>query len=411
MIATSPPYFGLRDYGVADQLGLEPLHDCLAWAKGGEPCGRCFVCDLRLVARELWRVLRDDGTMWLNLGDSYARSPKKGGSGPGGKEQDWYGDNYGAARGAEIPEGMKQKDLMGVPWRVALALQADGWTLRSDVIWSKPNPMPESVTDRPTKAHEYVFLFSKRAKYFYDHHAVKEPLAEESWGRMDRKERLMERTGTGTLGKQIKNGVNGDHAYAGLALDRNGKTGYDVSGRNARTVWNVATKPYPGSHFATWPPDLVEPMIEASTSEAGVCSACGRQWVRVVTRGEVVPIPGNPNPVKEYAAASGHSNGQGKTTLHRTRPVIESSFEPACACGCSPVPAVVLDPFAGSGTTLMVARRLGRAGIGLDLSLPYLLEQARPRLLKESLPLPEISGGVLNSLEHHQRQTRLPLGF
>ncbi len=134
MIATSPPYFGLRDYGVADQLGLEPLHDCLAWAKGGEPCGRCFVCDLRLVARELWRVLRDDGTMWLNLGDSYARSPKKGGSGPGGKEQDWYGDNYGAARGAEIPEGMKQKDLMGVPWRVALALQADGWTLRSDVI-------------------------------------------------------------------------------------------------------------------------------------------------------------------------------------------------------------------------------------------------------------------------------------
>lgn len=370
MVATSPPYFGLRDYGVADQLGLEPLHDCLAWAKGEEPCGRCFVCNLRLVARELWRVLRDDGTLWLNLGDSYGRGKrvdnvndnKRGASANTGHVSLTAAKAYGQGTRAHLTE----KSLIGVPWRVALALQADGWTLRSDVIWSKPNPMPESVTDRPTKAHEYVFLFSKGAKYFYDHEAVKE-LSKADWGTRDWSNGKYHNEGSGLT---PHNGLNKSYIVA-----------------NKRTVWEVSTKPYPGSHFATWPPDLVEPMIKVSTSVVGACLACGRQWVRVVVKGEAVPIPGNPNPVNEYAAASGHSNGQGKTTLHRTRPVLSSSFTPACTCDCDPVPAIVFDPFAGSGTTLMVARRLGRAGVGLDLSYAYLSEQARPRLLKDALPL------------------------
>lgn len=147
-VVTSPPYFNLRDYGHEGQIGLEETPDA-------------YVDRLVDVFREVRRVLRDDGTLWLNLGDSYARSPAKGGSGPGGKNREWYGDNYGQARGAEIPAGLKQKDLIGIPWRVAFALQADGWVLRQDVIWSKGNPMPESVRDRCTKSHEMVFMFAK----------------------------------------------------------------------------------------------------------------------------------------------------------------------------------------------------------------------------------------------------------
>jgi len=182
---TSPPYFGLRDYGHSGQMGLEPTPEE-------------FVFELVSVLREVRRVLRDDGTLWLNLGDSYAGSGK------------------GLA-------GCKPKDLIGIPWMVAFALRADGWYLRQDIIWHKPNPMPESVTDRCTKAHEYIFLLSKSERYYFDHEAIKEPLAEESISRAKRKQRLMDKFGVGTLGKQIVDGVDTTHSYAGLALGRNGK--------------------------------------------------------------------------------------------------------------------------------------------------------------------------------------------
>ena len=267
---TSPPYFGLRDYGHDSQIGLEDTPEA-------------YVQRLVEVFREVRRVLRDDGTLWLNLGDSYAA--QRGGThqpaetlagGKGGKTVDGARvnrdrhDGYNPTRNAHAI-GLKHKDLIGIPWRVAFALQADGWYLRQDIIWHKPNPMPESVTDRCTKAHEYIFLLSKSERYFYDNEAVKEPLAEASIGRAGRKQRLMDRTGAGTLGKQIVDGVDATHAYAGLALGRNGKTGYDIDSglRNRRSVWTVATKPYKGAHFATFPPELIRPCILAGSRPGG----------------------------------------------------------------------------------------------------------------------------------------------
>ena len=304
---TSPPYFGLRDYGHDSQIGLEDTPEA-------------YVQRLVEVFREVRRVLRDDGTLWLNLGDSYA------GAGPSGAsyqskstiarqvkqtEGNFRISKTLAQRGLTYaekkpvpPPGLKSKDLIGVPWRVAFALQADGWYLRQDIIWHKPNPMPESVTDRCTKAHEYIFLLSKSERYFYDNEAVKEPLAEASIGRAGRKQRLMDRTGAGTLGKQIVDGVDATHAYAGLALGRNGKTGYDIDSglRNRRSVWTVATKPYKGAHFAVYPPALITPCILA---------------------------------------------------------------------GCPPG-GTVLDPFAGSGTTALVALEAGRKAVLCELNADYI---------------------------------------
>jgi site-specific DNA-methyltransferase (adenine-specific) len=226
---TSPPYFGLRDYGVEGQLGLEATPDE-------------FCAALVEVFREVRRVLKDDGTTWLNLGDSYARPTAKGGSGPSGKNRAYYGDNYGDAGGAGVPAGLKDKDLIGIPWRVAFALQADGWYLRQDIIWHKPNPMPESVRDRCTKAHEYIFLLTKSPKYFFDSEAMREP---EVCGRK-----------RGPAEHPDKASTNGN---AGLA--RRESDGF----RNKRSVWTVSTKPYKGAHFATFPPDLIRPCIQAGS--------------------------------------------------------------------------------------------------------------------------------------------------
>lgn len=203
MCVTSPPYFGLRDYGHDGQIGLERTPDQ-------------YIAAMVEVFRCVRDVLADDGTLWLNIGDSYARPLAKGGSGPGGKNREWYGENYGEAGGAGVPEGCKPKDLIGIPWMLAFALRADGWYLRQDIIWHKPNPMPESVRDRCTKAHEYVFLLSKSERYYFDSEAMKEPAA-------------------------------------------------DDETRNRRSVWTVATRSYRGAHFATFPPALIEPCILAGS--------------------------------------------------------------------------------------------------------------------------------------------------
>ena len=238
---TSPPYYGLRDYGHEGQIGLEQSPDE-------------YVQKMVAVFREVRRVLRKDGTVWLNLGDSYASG---GMSNPSAKSTLGGGKDRGAAEYSivrTIPDGLKPKDLIGIPWRVAFALQADGWYLRQDIIWHKPNPMPESVTDRCTKAHEYIFLLTKSARYWYDAEAVKEANSETS------------RTG-GCYRNEwkyapLKSGTEKSAMAVGVPIPRNG--------RNRRSVWTVSTKPFKGAHFAVFPEKLIEPCILAGCPKGGI---------------------------------------------------------------------------------------------------------------------------------------------
>jgi len=249
---TSPPYWGLRDYGNDGQIGLE-----------GSP--EEFVEALCLVFDEVWRVLADDGTLWLNLGDSY--KPAGNSSTKKGFNERYFGrkpttDKQGADEGHVDrsqfnADGVKPKDLVGIPWRVAFALQARGWFLRSEIIWHKPNPMPESVTDRPTKSHEHIFLLAKSAKYFYDHEAIKEPVAESS---LERAKYAFHSDAPST-----KNNALGDKQ--GIHVDEMGTRFVNPSGRNKRDVWTVPTKGYDGAHFAVYPTALIEPCILAGSRE------------------------------------------------------------------------------------------------------------------------------------------------
>ena len=299
-VVTSPPYWGLRDYGVSGQMGLEPSP-------------KEYVAQMVEVFREVRRVLRNDGTVWLNLGDSYSSGGRttqtaptlrrKGHDEASGKQK--YLNNF-AVRPGNV-DGTKPKDLIGIPWRVAFALQEDGWYLRQDIIWHKPNPMPESVRDRCTKAHEYIFLLSKGPRYYFDSEAIKEPAT--NAGRRV------------TLGE--KSFSKGQAAGAGLKASGNGMADYyDVKDtRNRRSVWTVNTKPYKGAHFATFPPDLIVPCIKAGSRECDL----------------------------------------------------------------------ILDPFAGAGTTGLVATRLKRRFIGLELNEDY-ATMARHRIYDDA---PLLQGGTL----------------
>jgi len=250
---TSPPYFGLRDYGVDGQIGLEETPEQ-------------YISKLVEVFREVRRVLRDDGTLWVNIGDSYASLPRGGRKespgvgatqaiGPIHRAVKW-GSGGGTNFHWELPGGIKQKDLIGIPWMLAFALRADGWYLRQDIIWHKPNPMPESVRDRCTKAHEYIFLLSKSPKYYFDAEAIKEPATGrpsgnkgKSWGTNETRVRA---DGAGKV--ETTRGI----PYAGAET------------RNRRSVWTVSTKPFKGAHFATFPPDLIEPCVLAGCPEGGL---------------------------------------------------------------------------------------------------------------------------------------------
>jgi DNA modification methylase len=249
-VVTSPPYFGLRDYGVDGQIGLEPTPDE-------------FVSRLVGVFREVRRVLRDDGTVWLNLGDTYNNNPSTStipramqGNGSGAFQippEKHMQANRAKSNKAQplIDAGIKKKDLIGIPWRVTFALQADGWYLRQDIVWSKPNPMPESVKDRCTKSHEYIFLLSKSPKYYFDAEAIKEPATGRPSGNKLRKSRPTQQS--------IQRGDQ-----CGSVPWEGGET------RNRRSVWTVTTKPFKGAHFATFPPDLIEPCILAGCPVGGI---------------------------------------------------------------------------------------------------------------------------------------------
>lgn len=309
---TSPPYWGLRDYGVAGQIGLEPTP-------------QEYVSKMVAVFAELRRVLRQDGTLWLNLGDSYGAGGRTGGQ-PGNTVHN--GELHGQA---QVRNTLRNKDLCGIPWRVAFALQADGWYLRSDIIWHKPNPMPESVTDRPTKSHEYIFLLSKSERYYYDAEAVKERgVCDKLPGRgmtdtrltygaqnggnsglLALRNRLNDKARTKGKWSTEDSQSSGHRIVEGVAEARANGANHDSpfgETRNKRSVWTVPTAPYFEAHFATFPPDLIKPCILA---------------------------------------------------------------------GC-PVGGTVLDPFGGSGTTGQVALELGRKAILIELNPKY-IELAKTR--------------------------------
>jgi len=265
-VVTSPPYFGLRDYGVEGQIGLEPTLDA-------------YAAELVAVFREVRRVLREDGTCWLNLGDSYAGGGNYRGINSENSLTSKQSSNRGARGVSQLLGALgdaKPKDLIGIPWMVAFALRADGWYLRSDIIWAKPNPMPESVTDRPTKAHEYIFLLSKSARYYYDGAAIREPYAASTltqFGRAYEGEAIKDYAGAGAqnpsdvkrriVDKQRGHGRR--HAGFNDRWDAMEKHEQVAGGANKRSVWTVATQPYPEAHFATYPVALIEPCIKAGS--------------------------------------------------------------------------------------------------------------------------------------------------
>ena len=310
---TSPPYFGLRDYGVDGQIGLEETPEA-------------YVQRLVEVFKEVRRVLRDDGTLWLNLGDSYNNATSGGNGATGGRDKSTLQSQM-PPKGTtpikkKIDPMLKPKDIIGIPWRVAFALQADGWYLRQDIIWHKPNPMPESVTDRCTKAHEYIFLLSKSQKYYYDNEAIKEPVADSTVQRLSQdvdNQKGSSRVPGKTNGPMKAVRYGGNKYTQDPSIFNRTKSGnaYDFRElRNKRSVWTVTTKPFSEAHFATFPEELISPCVLAGSPEGGL----------------------------------------------------------------------VYDPFMGSGTTAYVAKKLGRHFLGSELNPAYIeIANRRVNSIEQSL--------------------------
>ena len=484
---TSPPYWGMRDYGLSHWEGGDPecshsrdnktasaptnVNDSLQpWPAG--ICGRCgakkhtagigleptvweWVANIVAMGREVWRVLRDDGTFWLNLGDCYAGSGGPGGDFRDGKGGDTYLRPY-HREGAGLPS----KNLVGQPWRAVFALQDDGWILRRDIIWHKLNPMPESVTDRPTGSHEYIFLFAKsNTAQFWTHRertgTRTAPAPDYLWtdaadgqeyryepanwsdemiacpdcdgsgeftiqvgqvslfdgiptlvsdcsrcneGRIDQPGYVKRWKRTNLWqshdyfydmeaikepARQWPPHLPGGRSKGGVRQDDDIQERWakkyaagEVSGTaNIRSVWSIPTSPYKGAHFATFPPEIPRRCIQAGTSERGVCADCGAPWVRQVEK-SAAPHDGetqssyvkgsNANRIALVRQAARSRGGEYSQEVKTT------NWQPTCDCNAATVPATVLDPFAGSGTALMVAQSLGRSGVGCDLNPAYL---------------------------------------
>jgi len=362
MCVTSPPYYGLRNYGDDNQIGLE--------ATLGE-----YISNMVAVFEQVRRVLKPEGTLWLNLGDSY------NGSGGAGGDYNKGGMREGQPKypGRKEPT-LKRKDLMGVPWRVAFALQEAGWWLRQDIIWAKPNCMPEPVKDRCTRSHEYIFMFAKNEKYFYDNTAIKEPVGD-------------------AMLKYVNNGPTHVNAFKHNAETRFGKADANrmfnsekalenvKAGRNKRDVWTVPPKPFKGAHFAVYPPDLIEPCILAGTSAKGCCSKCGKPYVRSTKKKDLgitdaMKASGanaegtyEGKDLKDYKATT-MSEQTPRTVKQRTldamsKATVTVGWEVDCDCNAEITPAVVIDPFGGSGTTAGVAIKHGRSAILCELNPDY----------------------------------------
>lgn len=449
-VVTSPPYWGLRDYGTGQweggskdcdhqkpvidlpkdrtstlmsratnqnherepwkngvcgkcgakridkQIGSEPSPDC--GTQGKRQCGRCFVCTMVKVFTSVRRVLRYDGSLWLNLGDTY---------GDGGQ-------------------------LMGMPWRVALALQANGWILRSDVPWVKRNPMPESCTDRPAKALEYVFLLVKQMGYFYDGEAIKPKATpgvyvttEKSGSSYQAKGMGRKHSGNGVPGTVWTTGDTRNFRNADLWF-QSISSPHGLTGVGDELVGlDVTTQGYPGSHFATFPVKLITPLIKASTSEKGCCVKCGKQWVREIEKvsdvdNEVIKTDKAMNGVPGLAKGTSHDRVRrldGKNYTHINKAT--NRFRPDCTCNGRLIrktvtvqdeeqeqwvyessipldehevqPATVLDPFIGSATTCAVCIELGRYSVGIDLNEKYLTNNAIVRVQGALLSRPAMS--------------------
>lgn len=486
---TSPPYWGLRDYGLEPQIwdgdadcehvwgdglpsrGQSGWHTfehkyhspgshkttigskmketqlnqnegsgsfcqlCGAWrgSLGLEPTPELYVKHIVDIFREVKRVLRNDGTFWLNLGDSYCGGGRAGTNGHayGGLEAQNRCNakvKWGPPTGKI--EGLKPKDLVGIPWRVAFALQADGWYLRSDIIWNKKNPMPESCTDRPTKSHEYLFLMSKNQKYFYDNEAIKEASV---WpDGPNSPQSIKSPYGQGFTRKNIAYSFKRKTATEGKPgspkQHRENRDNIEYCGnRNKRSVWTIATQPFPAAHFATFPPKLVEPCILAGTSEKGCCVECGAPWERVVD------VSYKNDTTKDGRPAKGNHRHNEDMVMkfasgERTRRITKTiGWQPGCKCygtdplptypkqgedesdevyqvRCEPIrleriklcklweplpakPGTILDLFIGACTTGIVAYKHDRKFIGIDLSETYLKDIAVPRIERETQQL------------------------
>lgn len=450
---TSPPYWGLRDYGTAKWEGGDPNCDHKAakeksrydyslenspiqnpnnnregtdapkWKDVCPTCGAKkvdrqiglektpeeYVAKMVDVFRGVKRVLKPEGTVWLNIGDTYNVQQQ-------GRSDDFIkrtGGNMGLnSKNARTHEytpavsGLRPKNLIGVPWRLAFALQADGWCLRQDIIWSKPNPMPESVTDRCTKAHEYIFLLSKSPQYYYDSEAIKEPgvlndgrefgVVRDRLFEYDSKQKAMGRHehrrkpsfGSAQRDTRDTHGLGGGNGGINEAKAKM-KEKYEndeLLMRNKRSVWTVNTFPFADAHFATFPESLIEPCILAGTSHKGVCPDCGKPWERIVEKG-------GGSTGKSW---HDHSDDLGKGMSQSGKAEAEKQgcqyyvktlgWEPTCDCGKEPIPATVLDPFGGAFTTAVVAMKNLRHYIMIELNPAY-VKIGKERLSSTTEPL------------------------
>jgi DNA modification methylase len=346
---TSPPYWGLRDYDEDAQLGLEESPEE-------------FVQNLVTLFSEIKRVLRDDGTVWLNLGDSYAgnnsRASNNGRAGYGTEREGVFN---------KTGQGLKNKDLVGIPFRVAFALQQDGWYLRQDIIWHKPNPMPESVTDRCTKAHEYIFLLTKSSKYYYDNEAIKED--SKYYGKDSRSDK-------GNIRYEGKRTEGADNLAQQSFVTIDEK-------KNKRSVWTVTTKPFKDAHFATFPMDLIKPCVLAGCPEK-VCIICNQPYIRKVISKRVLrnelPVSDVRYRPNKYEGSYKDINGKADAGYTKTS---DLGLEKQCDCDTNKTKrGVVLDPFGGSATTGILAEGNNRDSIMLELNPEY-INIAKQRIQNE----------------------------
>ena len=431
-VITSPPYWGLRAYkGDPGMIGLEPTFEE-------------HLENLLAVFREVWRVLREDGTLWLNYGDSYTSGGRKTRD-PGKSKLHpaFEGDRYPSGLRPDTPSGLKPKDLLLMPARVAMALRDDGaadvramrtierigheladeyraadeelpgpvrrvldklaeeysqakgdsWWLRSEIIWHKPNPMPESCQDRPTSSHEKLFLLSKSAKYFYDAEAVRVP--SDGWhGKVMPTHAPEHSEGQQSRDSRTPKDIDGRGARLGRAPGWR-KNVEQPSGANLRNVWKIAAHSFSEAHFATFPPKLVEPCIKSGTSENGCCAECGAPWVRRTEKRGTGTMTKKPDGWATGDGSHGTVHRDGREageTMEVTR-TVSKGWLPTCEHDADPVPATVLDPFAGAGTVGLVAQRLGRSTVLIEISKEY-AEMARERIAKD---MPLFSQVELNS--------------